>query len=262
LIPRASIVAWRSVAPWLADSQVEQDLVLSRVLVEVFSNTKLRENLAFRGGTALYKLHFPSAWRYSEDIDLVQIRSGSIGVILNEIRRLIDPLLGVPNRDLKEDSVVLNYRFSSEIPPVVKLRLKIEINTREHFSIMGIEKRPYSVKSDWFSGVCELGTYSLEELLGTKLRALYQRRKGRDLFELWIGLTEGHSDNEAIVRVFQRYMEAGGHHVTQEEFRKNLRDKIKSRNFLRDTEGLLRPGITYDPQEAYRLVENRLINFT
>ena len=255
-------MAWRSVAPWLADSQVEQDLVLSRVLVEVFSNTKLRENLAFRGGTALYKLHFPSAWRYSEDIDLVQIRSGSIGVILNEIRRLIDPLLGVPNRDLKEDSVVLNYRFSSEIPPVVRLRLKIEINTREHFSIMGIEKRPYSVKSDWFSGVCELGTYSLEELLGTKLRALYQRRKGRDLFDLWIGLTEGHSDNEAIVRVFQRYMEAGGHHVTQEEFRKNLRDKIKSRNFLRDTEGLLRPGITYDPQEAYRLVENRLINFT
>lgn len=255
-------MAWRSVAPWLADSQVEQDLVLSRVLVEVFSNTKLRENIAFRGGTALYKLHFPSAWRYSEDIDLVQIRSGSIGVILNEIRRLIDPLLGVPNRDLKEDSVVLNYRFSSEIPPVVRLRLKIEINTREHFSIMGIEKRPYSVKSDWFSGVCELGTYSLEELLGTKLRALYQRRKGRDLFDLWIGLTEGHSDNEAIVRVFQRYMEAGGHHVTQEEFRKNLRDKIKNRNFLRDTEGLLRPGITYDPQEAYRLVENRLINFT
>jgi len=255
-------VAWRSVAPWLADSQVEQDLVLSRVLVEVFSNTKLRENLAFRGDTALYKLHFPSAWRYSEDIDLVQIRSGSIGVILNEIRRLIDPLLGVPNRDLKEDSVVLNYRFSSEIPPVVKLRLKIEINTREHFSIMGIEKRPYSVKSDWFSGVCELGTYSLEELLGTKLRALYQRRKGRDLFDLWIGLMEGHSDNEAIVRVFQRYMEAGGHHVTQEEFRKNLRDKIKNRNFLRDTEGLLRPGITYDPQEAYRLVENRLVNFT
>jgi len=254
-------VAWRSVAPWLADSQVEQDLVLSRVLVEVFSNTTLGENLAFRGGTALYKLYFPSAWRYSEDIDFVQIQPGSIGVILSEIRHLIDPLLGVPTRDLKEGSVVLNYRFSSEIPPVVRLRLKIEINTREHFSIMGIEKRTYSVKSNWFSGVCELSTYSLEELLGTKLRALYQRRKGRDLFDLWIGLTDGHADNEVIVRVFQRYMEAGGHHVTQEEFRKNLQDKMKNRNFLRDTEGLLRPGISYDPQEAFRLVENRLINF-
>lgn len=224
-------------------------------------NTTLGENLAFRGGTALYKLHFPSAWRYSEDIDFVQIQSGSIGVILDGIRRLIDPLLGTPTRDLKEGSVVLNYRFSSEIPPVVRLRLKIEINTREHFSVMGIKKRSYSVQSNWFSGVCELSTYSLEELLGTKLRALYQRRKGRDLFDLWIGLTDGQADKEAIVRVFQRYMEAGGDHVTQEEFRNNLQNKMKNRNFLRDTDGLLRPGIAYDPQEAFRLVENGLINF-
>lgn len=261
MIPRASIVAWRLVVPWLADSQVEQDLVLSRVLVEVFSNTALGENLAFRGGTALYKLHLPSAWRYSEDIDLVQIRSGSIGPILDEIRRLVDPLLGTPTRDLKEDSVVLNYRFLSENPPVVRLRLKIEINTREHFSVIGIEKRPYSVQSNWFSGVCELTTYSLEELLGTKLRALYQRRKGRDLFDLWIGLTDRHPDNEAIVRIFQRYMEIGGYHVTQEEFRKNLQDKMKNKNFLRDTDGLLRPGLAYDPQEAFRLVGRRLIDF-
>ena len=126
---------------------------------------------------------------------------------------------------------------------------------------MGIEKRSYSVQSNWFSGVCELSTYSLEELLGTKLRALYQRRKGRDLFDLWIGLTDRQADNEAIVRVFQRYMEAGGDHVTQEEFRNNLQNKMKNRNFLRDTDGLLRPRITYDPQEAFRLVENRLINF-
>ena len=261
MIPRASIVAWRSVAPWLADSQVEQDLVLSRILVEVFSNTTLMENLAFRGGTALYKLYFPSAWRYSEDIDLVQIQSGPIGAILDEIRGLVDPLFGDPIRRLKEDSVVLNYRFPSEIPPVVPLRLKIEINTREHFSLMGIEKRPYSVRSNWFSGNCELSTYLLEELLGTKLRALYQRRKGRDLFDLWIGLTDGHADNKAVARVFRHYMEMGGYHVTQEEFRKNLRDKMKNRDFLRDTEGLIRPGITYDPQEAFQLVENLLIDF-
>jgi len=260
VIPRASIVAWRSVAPWLADSQVEQDLVLSRVLVEVFSNTTLGEKLAFRGGTALYKLHLPSAWRYSEDIDLVQVQSGPIGLIIDEIRRLIDPLLGTPTRDLKEDSVVLNYRFASEIPPIVQLRLKIEMNTREHFSVMGIEKRNYSVKSNWFSGDCELGTYSLEELLGTKLRALYQRRKGRDLFDLWIGLTDGHADNEAIVRVFQYYMENGRYHVAREEFRMNLHDKMRNRDFLNDTEGLLRPGVTYEPQEAFQLIENRLIN--
>lgn len=65
-------VAWRS------DAQVEQDLIISRALVEIFSDDFLRENLAFRGGTALYKLYLTPAPRYSEDIDLVQIKEGPI----------------------------------------------------------------------------------------------------------------------------------------------------------------------------------------
>jgi len=260
VIPRAFIVAWQEVAPWLADSQVEQDLVLSRILVEVFSNTTLGENLAFRGGTALYKLHLPVAWRYSEDIDLVQIKPGPIGPVFDELRRVIDPLLGAPTRTQKSETVILNYRFSSEIPPVVPLRLKLEINSREHFAVMGIQKRTYSVQSRWFSGKCELSTYTLAELLATKLRALYQRRKGRDLFDLWMGLTDGKADPQEIVRIFRQYMKKEGSHVAREEFRKNLHAKIKNRDFLRDTEGLLRPGLEYDPQAAFSNVEERIIN--
>jgi predicted nucleotidyltransferase component of viral defense system len=58
---------------------------------------------------------------------------------------------------------------------------RTEINTREHFTVYGIERVPFSVSSRWFEGVCEIPSYALDELLGTKLRALYQRRKGRDL---------------------------------------------------------------------------------
>ena len=57
MIPKAYIDAWRSVAPWNESSQVEQDLVLTRAVVELFSNNFLKENLAFRGGTALHKLY-------------------------------------------------------------------------------------------------------------------------------------------------------------------------------------------------------------
>ena len=73
MIPRDYITEWRSVAPWVEDSQVEQDLVISRALVEIFSHPLLKESLAFRGGTALYKLHIRPPARYSEDIDFVQI---------------------------------------------------------------------------------------------------------------------------------------------------------------------------------------------
>ncbi|MGH2469017.1 MAG: nucleotidyl transferase AbiEii/AbiGii toxin family protein [Chloroflexota bacterium] len=43
------------------------------------------------------------------------------------------------------------------------------------------------MKSPWFTGSADVPTFALEELLGTKLRALYQRRKGRDLFDLVLG---------------------------------------------------------------------------
>lgn len=51
MIPRGNIVTWRARAPWPKDAQVEQDLVITRVLVEVFSDPLLARRLAFRGGT-------------------------------------------------------------------------------------------------------------------------------------------------------------------------------------------------------------------
>lgn len=41
MIPRAHVTAWRANAPWSNDAQVEQDLVLSRALVEIFSDPLL-----------------------------------------------------------------------------------------------------------------------------------------------------------------------------------------------------------------------------
>jgi hypothetical protein len=61
VIPRDYISEWRAVVPWVQDFQVEQDLVISRALVEIFSHPLLRDALAFRGGTALYKLHLKPA---------------------------------------------------------------------------------------------------------------------------------------------------------------------------------------------------------
>lgn len=72
MIPAQNIVAWGNVVPWTDPRQVEQDLVISRALVEVFGDDMLRGALRFRGGTALNKLHFPKPLRYSEDIDLVR----------------------------------------------------------------------------------------------------------------------------------------------------------------------------------------------
>lgn len=147
MIPQADIVAWRRTAPWADDGMVEQDLVLSRAVVEIFSESALARGLAFRGGTALQKLVVPPASRYSEDLDLVQVEPGPIGGLLDAIRRRLDPWLGEPSRDQAVASVTLLYRFSAEIPPVRRLRLKVEINTREHAAVFGHVTRPLTVES-------------------------------------------------------------------------------------------------------------------
>ena len=73
MIPIAFITEWRKHAPFSQSAWVEQDLVISRALVEMFRVPAVADRLAFRGGTALHKLFLTPAVRYSEDIDLVQI---------------------------------------------------------------------------------------------------------------------------------------------------------------------------------------------
>lgn len=119
MIPRDYITAWRAEAPWVQDFQVEQDLVISRALVKIFSNPLLRDALAFRGGTALYKLHLRPAARYSEDIDLVQTRAEPAGPTMEALRAGLDPWLGKPQWKQTEGRVTFVYRFYPEDAPPI-----------------------------------------------------------------------------------------------------------------------------------------------
>ena len=67
MIPQAEIISWRNVAPWGGVDQVEHDLVISRAICEIYQHPLILKNLAFRGGTALHKLFFKRAGRFSED---------------------------------------------------------------------------------------------------------------------------------------------------------------------------------------------------
>lgn len=258
MIPRDFITEWRASAPWVQDFQVEQDLVICRALVHIFTHPTLGKALAFRGGTALYKLYLKPAARYSEDIDLVQVNAEPAGPVMDALREVLDPWLGKAQYKQSEGRVTFNYRFLSEDPTPVPLRLKVEINTREHFTEHGFKRVPFSVESRWFTGACEITTYDLDELLGTKLRALYQRRKGRDLFDMATALSMGGVDPERLMAVFSRYMNEGGHRVSRAEFEENLALKMEDQRFLTDIPPLLAPGRQWNAADAAELVHQVL----
>ena len=137
--------------------------------------------------------------------------------------------------------------------------LKIEINTREHFSERGRKSMPLAVDSVWFRGEADVPTFALDELLGTKLRALYQRKKGRDLFDLWLALTEQDVDPDEIVRCFTEYMTFAGAAATRAQFEANMAAKLDDALFVDDIAPLLRPGVEYDAQTAWPVVHESLV---
>jgi len=250
VIPADFIAEWREKVPWVLSAQVEQDLVISRALVEIFGDEQLSRALAFRGGTALYKLHLTPAARYSEDVDLVQKAGEPIGPTIDRIRARLDPWLGPPKRAFKEGRVTLLYRVRSEDPEPVPLRLKVEINSREHFSVLGFKTKELAIRSRWYTGRAQIATYALDELLGTKLRALYQRRKGRDLFDLWWASEQAEVDLDRVVACFGDYLDADGLRVSRAEMEANLAVKVKDPRFLADLQLLLAPGIEWDLDAA------------
>lgn len=261
MIPRADITAWRAEAPWSTDAQVEQDLVICRAVVDLFSNELLAREVAFRGGTALYKLHFSRPSRYSEDIDLVQVAAGPIGPVMDAVRARLDPWLGKPQWKQGQGRATFVYRFESETRPITPLRLKVEINTREHFCVLGPRHARFEVDNSWHSGASDVLTYAPEELLATKLRALYQRKKGRDLFDLSEALTHlAGLDPDKVVACFTRYLGNEGLRVTRTEFDENLAEKVGDKVFLGDVPPLLAPGVSFDPETALERVREAFLS--
>jgi predicted nucleotidyltransferase component of viral defense system len=261
MIPKPDIAKWQEHAPWKQFFQIEQDLVISRALVEIFSDDFLRENLAFRGGTALHKLYLNPAPRYSEDIDLVQIKAGPIKPIMQRLNEVITFFEEPRKTQVKGHGAKALYRFNSEYENI-RLRLKLEINCKEHFNVLDWVDFHFEVDSEWFSGRAKIKTYNINELLGTKLRALYQRNKGRDLFDLDYSRLNITLNIDQIIKCFKTYttFATGNRPPSKKEFLMNMAEKENDPNFAGDMEALLRPEIMYNQEHAFEWLRNKLIS--
>ncbi len=259
MLPKAYIDQWKLYSTWQQEEFIEQDLILSRLLIELYSSKIITDNLAFRGGTALHKLFLKTPYRYSEDLDFVQIKAENIGDVLTELRKIIKRIISAkPTYKKSQIANSLIYSYNAENPPNPKMKIKIEINTREHFAIDGIKNLKLDCKSDWFTGSADIVTFSTEELLATKLRALYQRRKGRDLFDLWIA-RELEPNFEKTVTILKAYLNNENLSITKKEFIDNLSAKIDDPIFQNDITPLIRNSSDYNLKEAFEYVKNTYI---
>lgn len=113
----------------------------------------------------------------------------------------------------------------------------------------------------WFTGDAKLTTYKFEELLGTKLRALYQRKKGRDLFDLYVALQRRDVNVEQVMQCYKKYMEFVVEKApSYKQFVNNMQEKMADSEFTGDMQALLRPELSFNPAEAYPIIFSTFID--
>lgn len=235
MIPSNSITAWGVEREWPNREAIEQDLLLARLIVDIYNHPMLREELVFRGGTCLHQVHLPAPLRYSEDLDFVRRTHTGIGGVFDALRDVATAAgLNVHGTDIgQHPKMRLRVPAEGDGP---MLRIKLEINTHETSPAHALERIPFAVSNPWFTGHADVLTFTAAELVATKLRALFQRSKGRDLFDLWLALTQMRVKPDAILTGFPPYRPDG---YTSARAIENLRAKVENPAFRTDLDLLV-----------------------
>jgi predicted nucleotidyltransferase component of viral defense system len=248
MIPARAITAWRAVHPWADDRQVEQDLILTRLAIEIGQHPDLCDRLAWRGGTCLHKLALPKPLRYSEDLDYVAVgvTGADFGTILSALREIAEVVgltVGRTNTKARKLDIRLRFDPSGGGGPA---NVKVEVNVDEIPALLSLERRHLALASEWWVGETDLLTFHHAELVGTKFRALAQRSKGRDLNDLELAYTMLRLDDTALSRCAAHYL----HHerISSHVFKMRLFDHLSDSDFLSDVGRFVTdPTMAFDP---------------
>ena len=227
-----------------------------------------------RGGTLLHKVRLAPAARYSEDVDLVVVGERPESHVKKGLVRVLEDVLGKP-KTFSWDQVFLALRnrvqpsrilrLNYEIAPaaaLAPLAVKIEANVNERQPFLPLQKGRFEFDFRGEHQAVPIIGYDIAELLGTKMRALFQREKGRDLFDLYWALMHANPAviTANVIRAFEHYLKRENTVPRRGDFLQALEHRMANRGFRQDITSLLRKGITFNMDEAQMVVQQRLLN--
>ncbi len=238
----------------------ELDYRLTQALAAIYGDPWLRETLYLKGGTALNKLFFPTTNRLSIDLDFNAV--GPKSQVLQGRERLIARIGELLTSQDASYQIRHSYTYAQSTLQVSfvpvgggsRQRLKLEISTTERVAILGREERLLAAPDH--NEPITISTYHLEEQASTKLRAVYSRQKGRDIFDLFhIG---AFPLDERVVRKLTLYYFYHARMIFDYlTFQANLEEKLRRRGFSDDVRSLIRSGERFDWEMASRAVLER-----
>jgi len=178
----------------IPEAVLERDYCLAWFLVGL-SQSKLRDLLIFKGGTALKRCHFGD-YRFSEDLDFTLVRRVKFAEIregLEEVYELVAQASGIrfsfeaEDRQTHVNSYTFYLRYQGPLP--TSNTVKVDITVAE-ILLFPVERLPVLRTYPEFEDVPEdrpISVYSLNEIASEKIVALQDRARNepRDLYDLW-----------------------------------------------------------------------------
>ncbi|PID59901.1 MAG: hypothetical protein CSB44_12115 [Gammaproteobacteria bacterium] len=194
----------------IPETVLERDYCLAWFLVGL-SRSPLREQLAFKGGTALKRCYFGD-YRFSEDLDFTlteELPLDDILAALDDIYAEVQRASGVVFRFSREDrkkhqnSHTFYLVYEGPLPTSSMKEIKVDITIRERIVCPLQERlivRGYKEYDD-LPDDCAIRAYALDEIIVEKIVALTDRARNepRDLYDVWHLTSEGHVDLDMLL---------------------------------------------------------------
>lgn len=248
MIPRQALTSWSRQTPWGPDEQIAQDLFLCAVAVEVALDAILAGALAWRGGTCLHRLHLPTPYRYSEDLDYVLLRGGATYAQMTASLRVIADRLGAVMSAPERSPIRYVTHFEIGAAGLARpISIKLEINSADAEPALDLVAVPLAVHAlGWRDAEGAPLTYQVPELLGTKFRAISERKKGRDLWDIYHATSRLRVADAPLAACAAHYLKY--HDIMPSDFRQRLAANLLDPAFRQDMDTLIVGGLgTYDP---------------
>jgi len=184
----------------LAPNIIEKDYVLNWILAGISNQKELSETWIFKGGTCLKKCFFEQ-YRFSEDLDFTladakQISAKFLHNKFQDISAWIYEMSGIeipasniqfeiyenPRGNLSVEGRI-GYRGPMQRRGELS-RIKLDLTNDEKIVLKPEERAIYHPYSDTLNDRTTISAYCLEEIFAEKLRALTERLRPRDLYDV------------------------------------------------------------------------------
>ena len=110
------------------------------------------------------------------------------------------------------------------------------------------------MENDWYHGTAEIASFEPEELFGTKLHALLQRRRNRDLFDLHQGLEQLRLAPERVIDCFDHSLALEGKPITRAMAEQRMLEKL-TRSLTEDVAPMLPASVRWSDEDAIQAFE-------